>query len=227
MWARDLSGIRFTVSVSGTLAERLLWPWTTERSAHTERNIERLRFTSLTCSGCILFCWIWLLAYTYTYNIYIYIYIYICILPFVCSRDMLQLFGKGLIGFLWKYVSNSHRIRHVQRGGGKVWYFNVIWLKSIHTFTFIVTVFTASASIGVSARNASLYIAVMIFCAPFIFWAPAPPKVSARPCTECIYNCTGQGFFICHMINYTGYNQKWNVDQIRSAQWTVQWIKII
>ncbi len=36
--------------------------------------------------------------------------IYICILPFVCSRDMLQLFGKGLIGFLWKYVSNSHRM---------------------------------------------------------------------------------------------------------------------
>ncbi len=36
-----------------------------------------------------------------------------------------------------------------------------------------------------------------------------------------------QGFFICHMINYTGYNQKWNVDQIRSAQWTVQRIKII
>ncbi len=31
-----------------------------------------------------------------------------------------------------------------------------------------------------------------------------------------------QGFFICHIINYTGYNQKWNVDQIRSAQWTVQ-----
>ncbi len=31
-----------------------------------------------------------------------------------------------------------------------------------------------------------------------------------------------QGFFICHMINYTGYNQKWNVHQIRSAQWTVQ-----
>ncbi len=35
----------------------------------------------------------------------------------------------------------------------------------------------------------------------------------------------GQGFFICHMINYTGYNQKWNVGQIRSAQWTVQRIK--
>ncbi len=35
-----------------------------------------------------------------------------------------------------------------------------------------------------------------------------------------------QGFFICHMINYTGYNQKWNVGQIRSAQWTVQRIKI-
>ncbi len=34
-----------------------------------------------------------------------------------------------------------------------------------------------------------------------------------------------QGFFICHMINYTGYNQKWNVVQIRSAQWTVQRIK--
>ncbi len=26
------------------------------------------------------------------------IYIYICILPYVCSRDMLQLFGEGLIG---------------------------------------------------------------------------------------------------------------------------------
>ncbi len=36
-----------------------------------------------------------------------------------------------------------------------------------------------------------------------------------------------QGFFICHMINYTGYNQKWNVGQIRSAQWTVQRIKKI
>ncbi len=34
-----------------------------------------------------------------------------------------------------------------------------------------------------------------------------------------------QGFFICHMINYTGYNQKWNVGQIRSTQWTVQRIK--
>ncbi len=34
-----------------------------------------------------------------------------------------------------------------------------------------------------------------------------------------------QGFFICHIINYTGYNQKWNVGQIRSAQWTVQRIK--
>ncbi len=28
----------------------------------------------------------------------------------VCSRDMLQLFGKALIGFLWKYGSNSHRM---------------------------------------------------------------------------------------------------------------------
>ncbi len=34
--------------------------------------------------------------------------------------------------------------------------------------------------------------------------------------------CPFQGFFICHIINYTGYNQKWNVGQIRSAQWTVQ-----
>ncbi len=60
-------------------------------------------------------------------------------------------------------------------GGGRVWYFNVIWLKSIHTFTFIVTVFTASASIRVSARNASLYIAVMIFCAqPYL-----------KPCFMC------------------------------------------
>ncbi len=53
--------------------------------------------------------------------------------------------------------------------------FNVIWLKSIHTFTFIVTVFTASASICVSSRNASLYIAVMIFCAqPYL-----------KPCFMC------------------------------------------
>ncbi len=60
-------------------------------------------------------------------------------------------------------------------GGGRVWYFNVIWLKSIHTFTFIVTVFTASALIRVSARNASLYIAVMIFCAqPYL-----------KPCFVC------------------------------------------
>ncbi len=36
--------------------------------------------------------------------------IYICILPYVCSRDILQLLGKGLVGFLWKYVSNSHRM---------------------------------------------------------------------------------------------------------------------
>ncbi len=30
-----------------------------------------------------------------------------------------------------------------------------------------------------------------------------------------------QGLFIHHILNYTGYNQKWNVNQIRSAQWTV------
>ncbi len=29
-----------------------------------------------------------------------------------------------------------------------------------------------------------------------------------------------QGFFICHMINYTGYNQKWNVGQIRKCRST-------
>ncbi len=31
----------------------------------------------------------------------------------------------------------------------------------------------------------------------------------------------GQGLFIRHILNYTGYNQKWNVNQVRSAQWTV------
>ncbi len=31
-------------------------------------------------------------------------------------------------------------------GGGRVWYFNVIWLKSIHTFTFIVTVMNLVAT---------------------------------------------------------------------------------
>ncbi len=73
--------------------------------------------------------------------------------------------------------------------------FNVIWLKSIHTFTFIVTVFTASASICVSSRNASLYIAVMIFCAqpylkpcfmcPFYILSTCPSKglCTALPAT--------------------------------------------
>ncbi len=41
-------------------------------------------------------------------------------------------------------------------------------------------------------------------------------------CNMCNVNSSSrfkvQGFFICHMINYTGYNQKWNVGQIRSAQ---------
>ncbi len=51
-----------------------------------------------------------------------------------------------------------------------------VGLKSIHTLTFI-TVFTASASIRVSARNASLYIAVMIFCAqPYL-----------KPCFMCYF----------------------------------------
>ncbi len=44
---------------------------------------------------------------------------------------------------------------------------------------------------------------------------------------RCLPRFKVQGFFICHIINYTWYNQKWNVDQIRSAQWTVQRIKII
>ncbi len=39
---------------------------------------------------------------------------------------------------------------------------------------------------------------------------------------QTIYHSEGQGFFIRHIINYTGYNQKWNVNQIRSTQWTVQ-----
>ncbi len=32
----------------------------------------------------------------------------------------------------------------------------------------------------------------------------------------------GQGLFIPHILNYTGYNQKLNVNQVRSTQWTVQ-----
>ncbi len=31
-----------------------------------------------------------------------------------------------------------------------------------------------------------------------------------------------QGLFIRHILNYTGYNQKRNVNEVRSAQWTVQ-----
>ncbi len=65
----------------------------TERSAHTQRNIEPLRSHALVAS-----CFVWF-DYSHIHIIY---NIYICILPFVCSRDMLQLFGKGLIGFLWK-----------------------------------------------------------------------------------------------------------------------------
>ncbi len=38
----------------------------------------------------------------------------------------------------------------------------------------------------------------------------------------CNFKVKVQGFFIRHIINYTGYNQKLNVNQIRSAQWTVQ-----
>ncbi len=58
----------------------------------------------------------------------------------------------------------------------------------------------------------------------------ARPRALLSTCV--LWCCTqlqgqGQGFFICHMINYTGYNQKWNVGQIRSAQWTVQRIKKI
>ncbi len=80
-------------------------------------------------------------------------------------------------------------------GGGRVWYFNVIWLKSIHTFTFIVTVFTASASIRVSSRNASLYIAVMIFCAqPYL-----------KPCFMCPFyilsTCPSKG--LCTALSYS------------------------
>ncbi len=65
---------------------------------------------------------------------------------------------------------------------------------------------------------------------------PAPEELLAcrlqfQPCSNtsaCSYQVAlktlikVQGFFICHIINYTGYNQKWNVDQIRSAQWAVQ-----
>ncbi len=32
-----------------------------------------------------------------------------------------------------------------------------------------------------------------------------------------------QGFFICHMINYTGYNQKWNVVNVGSTSTTWRW----
>ncbi len=53
------------------------------------------------------------------------------------------------------------------------------------------------------------------------------PDQRLEPTTFGIQGSRFQGFFICHIINYTGYNQKWNVDQIRSAQWTVQRIKII
>ncbi len=95
-------------------------------------------------------------------------------------------------------------------GGGRVWYFNVIWLKSIHTFTFIVTVFTASASIRVSARNASLYIAVMIFCAqpylkpcfmcPFYILSTCPSKGLCTALLE-ILHCQSFAYFCSYLTN--------------------------
>ncbi len=50
IWA----GFGLPVSVSGTLAERLLWPWATEQSAHTQSGIlswASHRSASLTCSA--------------------------------------------------------------------------------------------------------------------------------------------------------------------------------
>ncbi len=78
MWARDLSGIPFTGERERNISRAFALAVNdrAERT-HTKQNIEPLRFTSLTCSGCILFCWIWLL--TYTYNIYIYMYFAICL----------------------------------------------------------------------------------------------------------------------------------------------------
>ncbi len=38
----------------------------------------------------------------------------------------------------------------------------------------------------------------------------------------CIFVYTKIRLFIRIILNYTGYNQKWNVNQVRSAQWTVQ-----
>ncbi len=84
--------------------------------------------------------------------------------------------------------------------------------------------------------NIYIYIYIYMYFAICLFWRHVTtfwersnwfPLEMFQIHTECIYNCKGQGFFICHIINYTGYNQKWNVDQIRSAQWTVQRIKII
>ncbi len=85
--------------------------------------------------------------------------------------------------------------------------FNVIWLKSIHSFTFIVTVFTASASICVSSRNASLYIAVMIFCAqpylkpcfmcPFYILSTCPSKGLCTALELCVISIEVVGEAMC------------------------------
>ncbi len=98
-------------------------------------------------------------------------------------------------------------------GGGRLWYFNVIWLKSIHTFTFIVTVFTASASIRVSARNASLYIAVMIFCAqPYL-----------KPCFMCPFyilsTCPSKG--LCTALDSSSTELYWVTGVLKSSSLVV------
>ncbi len=56
-------------------------------------------------------------------------------------------------------------------------------------------------------------------------WTSSDPYESMRAITPNLTHLSPfkvQGLFIRHILNYTGYNQKWNVNQVRSAQWTVQ-----
>ncbi len=118
-----------------------------------------------------------------------------------------------------------------------VLYLVVLWVFAVWFFIWLCCEYLQCVSLFgcvVSVCSVFLYLVVLwVFAVCFFIWlcCECLQCVSlfgcvVSVCSAFIWLCSRfQGFFICHMINYTGYNQKWNVGQIRSAQWTVQRIK--
>ncbi len=126
-------------------------------------------------------------------HLYILIYIYNYILSyFVCAVSLTH----SLRLFKPHLAQHKYIInRHLQ------WMPLKLELFSCETTCILATVIsTVSVRVAVTSLPAQLAI-----------------KGSARNWHDKV-----QAFFICHILNYTGYNQKWNVNQVRSAQWTVQ-----